>query len=98
MGQSRGDGMCEKQYDGETRVEIEKTVVAYLGNHPLAADTLDGIVTWWLPQQRYETTRTRVEQALVHLVEIGVLRRDRLPDGAELYALKGGVARPTSTN
>lgn len=90
--------MCEKQYGGDNRVEIEKTVVAYLGNHPLAADTVDGIVAWWLPQQRYETARTRIEQALVHLVEIGVLRRDRLPDGAELYALKGNVAPPNPTN
>jgi hypothetical protein len=90
--------MREKQYGGDNRVEIEKTVVTYLGNHPLAADTLDGIVAWWLPQQRYETARTRIEQALVHLVEVGVLRCDRLPDGAELYALKGNAPPTNPTN
>lgn len=90
--------MCEKQCGDDNCVEIEKTVVAYLGAHPLAADTLDGIVTWWLPQQRYETARTRVEEALVRLVDVGVLRRDRLPDGAELYALNKDTVRPNQTN
>ena len=90
--------MCEKEYGGDTSVEIEQTVIAYLGEHPLAADTLDGIVAWWLPRQRYETARTRVEQVLGRLVASGVLRRDRLPDGAELYALKHSNSPPNPTN
>jgi hypothetical protein len=70
------------------RREVERAVLAYLAQHPDAADTLDGIVSWWLPQQRYETERRRIERALGHLVECGQLRCDRLPGGAALYALK----------
>lgn len=74
--------------------EVERAVLAYLDAHPEAADTLDGIITWWLPLQRYEIERVRIEHALAHLVELGVLRRDRLPDGAELYALSSDTEHP----
>jgi hypothetical protein len=67
--------------------EVEDAVLSYLAKHPNAADTLDGIVSWWLPQQRYETERQRIEKALSHLVERGQLRCDSLPGGAVLYAL-----------
>lgn len=79
--------------DQQGRREVEHAVLAYLDRHPDAADTLDGIVSWWLPQQRYVTERDRIERALGGLVERGELRRDRLPDGAVLYALNR-AARP----
>ncbi|MET3653940.1 hypothetical protein [Dyella japonica] len=77
--------MTRKDEAGEH--EVERAVLAYLHQHPDAADTLDGIVSWWLPQQRYETERQRIEQVLRALVERGQLRRDNLPGGAVLYAL-----------
>lgn len=67
--------------------EIERALLTYLRGHPQAADTLDGIVEWWLPLQRYETARQRVERSLDKLVANGTLRRDRMHDGATLYAL-----------
>jgi hypothetical protein len=73
--------------DGRASNEIEQTVIAYLHKHPQAADTLDGIVTWWLPLQRYEIGRARIASVLRAMVDAGVLRRETLPDGAELYAL-----------
>ncbi|HET7065477.1 MAG TPA: hypothetical protein VFI49_14490 [Rudaea sp.] len=77
--------------------EVAATVLAYLQRHPDAADTLEGIVRWWLPQQRYETEKARIEQVLETLVGVGTLRRERLPDGALLYGLsksgrRGGAA------
>lgn len=67
--------------------EIEISVLAYLDHHPQAADTLRGIVNWWLPQQRYESDSQRIERVLGALVARGKLRCDRLPDGETLYAL-----------
>lgn len=72
------------QDDGEVR----HSVLAYLRSHPQAADTLSGIVNWWLPQQRLETGRRRIEQVLDELVDADLLRRDQLPDGEVLYALE----------
>lgn len=88
----------QRSCDGDGGREIENAVISYLGNRPRAADTLEGIVSWWLPLQRYETARVRIENALRHLVEVGVLRRDRLPDGAELYALDDEVKRVPHPN
>jgi hypothetical protein len=78
----------------EDQGEIERSVLAYLDCHPQAADTLRGIVNWWLPQQRYETGCQRIEQVLSELVARGVLRRDPLPHGEVLYALNHR-ARPS---
>ncbi|WP_201316532.1 hypothetical protein [Dyella sp. EPa41] len=87
MGHRRSD-------DERGRQEVERAVLAYLHRHPDAADTLDGIVSWWLPQQRYETERERIERVLSVLVERGALRCDRLPDGAVLYALNRDTRPP----
>lgn len=67
--------------------EVERSVLTYLRHHPQAADTLRGIVNWWLPQQRYESGCLRIERVLSELVARGVLRRDPLPHGEVLYAL-----------
>lgn len=68
--------------------EVERAVLAYLGRHPGAADTLDGITGWWLPRQRFVTAHDRVEAVLSRLVDVGVLELRRLPSGRALYALR----------
>jgi hypothetical protein len=81
--------MTDHQCSGSTdSAEIEDVVIGYLHDHPNAADTLDGIVQWWIPQQRYENSRTYIECVLVRLVAAGLLTREHLPGGIELYALK----------
>ncbi|TAM62908.1 MAG: hypothetical protein EPN49_03170 [Rhodanobacter sp.] len=79
---------------GEGGEEIELTLLAYLRRHPRAADTLRGIVNWWLPRQHYESGCQRIERALDTLVAKGELRRDRLPDGEVLYALNNRTRPP----
>ncbi|UXI66456.1 hypothetical protein [Tahibacter amnicola] len=74
-----------------TRSEVADAIVSYVVSHPQAADTLDGIVDWWLPQQRYETERGRIKRTLDRLVSCGVLSCRTLADGATLYALAEGL-------
>lgn len=74
-----------KKANGE--LEVERSVLGYLRCHPNAADTLDGIVSWWLPQQRYEMEHERIKRVLQQLVQGGELRSYPLPDGTLLYAL-----------
>jgi hypothetical protein len=83
---------CERQSTNPG--EVERAVMGYLRTHPDAADTLEGIVDWWLPQQRYETERARIESALRALVASGLLRRSGLPGGTELYALNDAPTSP----
>lgn len=80
----------------EDEVEIEHSILAYLHHHPQAADTLRGIVNWWLPQQRYESGCQRIEQVLRGLVARGLLRCDPVPHGEVLYALNQH-ARPSQS-
>jgi hypothetical protein len=68
--------------------EVEQTVLEYLDSHPYAADTLDGITSWWLPRQRYTTAQRRIEAVLARLVDQGVLQLRRLPNGTAMYALE----------
>lgn len=66
-------------------VEIEEAVLSFLDRHPQAADTLEGIAEWWLPQQRYVTAQARIEAVLQQLVNRGALQMRRLPDGTAIY-------------
>lgn len=68
--------------------EVADAVLAYLRAHPGAADTLHGIVRWWLPQQRYSRESDRIEAVLAALAEGGRLQVRTLPDGQFLYALR----------
>jgi hypothetical protein len=45
----------------------------YLRAHPSAADTIDGIIQWWLPLQHYEMERENIEKALDGLVKQGLV-------------------------
>jgi hypothetical protein len=67
-------------------VKVTEEVLLYLDRHPGAADSLEGIVQWWLPQQRYETERERIEAAVEVLVQKGLLVKRRLVDGTVVYA------------
>jgi len=80
--------------EDEGEMEIERSVLAYLHRHPQAADTLRGIVNWWLPRQRYESGCMRIERVLDRLVGEGQLHCDPLPDGEVLYALNDHTKPP----
>lgn len=56
-----------------TPPDPRQEIVEYLHAHPSAADTVDGIIQWWLIHQRYETARDVIERALDDLVEQGII-------------------------
>lgn len=66
--------------------DVAAELLDYLRERPNAADTLDGIMNWWLPRQRYETEQRKVEQALEQLVALGLVAKNRLSDGTILYS------------
>jgi hypothetical protein len=70
-----------------TDSEIEASVIGYLGQHPHAADSLDGVVKWWLARQRYETAHERIGRTMEQMAVGGILDRRTLPDGTVLYSL-----------
>jgi hypothetical protein len=61
----------------------------YLERNPDAADSLDGIRRWWLPQSLQSVGNERLQVALDGLVASGEMQVRCLPDGAEFYARAG---------
>ena len=53
--------------------EIDRAVLRYLGAHPSAADTLEGITEWWLERRRVAIAVDVISAALVRLIEQGVV-------------------------
>ena len=73
-------GLAPETFLG-TDSEVEAAVLEYLHQHPQAADSLEGIVQWWLPRQRYQTALDRIGASLEQMVASGLLERHTLPDG-----------------
>ena len=67
--------------------DLQSAVRAYLQWYPQAADTLEGIRHWWLPDSMRSTPIELLRLALVEMLEGGELRCEALSDGSRLYAL-----------
>ena len=65
---------------------LREEILDYLRTHPQAADTVTGIVSWWLPRQRGEATLASVQQALDELATQGLVMKTMLADETILYA------------
>jgi Fe2+ or Zn2+ uptake regulation protein len=65
--------------------EICLGILRYLQDHPEAADSLDGIASWWLPQSGHSVSIESVQAALVQLVEEHRIARIHLADGRTLF-------------
>ena len=65
---------------------LKDEILNYLCTHPQAADTVEGIGSWWLPQPDGEAALAGVQRALDDLVTQGLVRKTTLADGAALYA------------
>ena len=57
----------------------------YLDAHPDAADTVDGVLQWWLPAASASVSRETVEHALDVLVGTGEIVRRIHADGTVIY-------------
>ncbi len=71
----------------ETVSEIAEQILSYLNSHPDASDTLEGIVKWWLMQQKIELAKADVEKALELLVSKHLAHKHIYPDGSIHYSI-----------
>lgn len=67
---------------------VAREIKRYLDAHPDAADTIDGVVQWWLPAVSAAVPRETVQRALTALVAEGQIASRTLVDGTVLYALR----------
>ncbi|MEJ2454148.1 MAG: hypothetical protein P8103_08340 [Candidatus Thiodiazotropha sp.] len=81
--------------DNDEVERIARDVQAYLERHPHAADTLEGVVKWWLMRQRYDQAEGLVGKALNMLEHDGLIAKATTSDGRTIYSSaapgKGGT-------
>lgn len=70
---------------------LAQEIARYLQGREQIADTLDGIVHWWILRQRLHEERRKVERAMAYLYRQGIISMRSLPDGRTLY-----IGRPLS--
>jgi Fe2+ or Zn2+ uptake regulation protein len=67
-------------------MQLNDEILTYLREHSEAADTVDGIIEWWLPRQRYEQGKAQIQKALDNMLAQGRVRRDSFSDGTVIYS------------
>ena len=67
--------------------QVAREILAYLGKHPGAQDTVDGILQNWLVDRRDKYTPTIVQEVVKDLVLEGTILEDRTPGSPEVYRL-----------
>ena len=77
--------MPENPQDEEI-LAIAREIRSYLANHPNAADSLEGIIKWWLARQRCEYALDMVQRAVDYLVAAGTVTRGSTVTGKILYS------------
>jgi hypothetical protein len=70
--------------------EIAREIMAYLAEHPDAQDTLDGIVQWWLLEQRIQYQKTMVKETLGELVKTGFIVEYQMENSLTSYRVNQG--------
>jgi hypothetical protein len=74
--------------------DIAGKIRCYLLNHPNAADSLEGIVHWWLVRQHVEFSVEKVKMALDYLVSNDLISRSTTVGGQVVYSNMKKASRP----
>lgn len=74
--------------DKTQKDRLISAITLYLKAHPNAADSVEGIMQWWLPQQQNPVDINDLQHALDYLVDTGAVSRTVLLDGRMLYTRK----------
>lgn len=89
---------------------IERDILSYLLAHRMAEDTIEGIVDWWLLEERIRRRTIEVQKVLDKLVEENLVLVRRAKDSKVRYGindqkineirdiLTSGEERPTSSD
>lgn len=67
---------------------LSNQILQYLKQNPDAGDTLEGIATWWLEQQRIERVVKEVAEVLDSLIKEGKINPQQRNSGPTIYKIK----------
>lgn len=74
--------MCQTK-----KSHVAQELLDYLARHPDAQDTLEGIVEWWLLEEKIRRRAFEVREALAELVECGLIRERKGKDARTHYRI-----------
>jgi hypothetical protein len=74
--------------------KLAEAIMNYLDCHPNAADSIAGIMQWWLPHDLSSASLDDVQGALDKLIAEHRVTRSLLPGGTELF---GRMRSPEAT-
>jgi len=66
---------------------IAEEILGYLVARPNAQDTLEGIVEWWLLEQKITVQTARVKETLAGLIADGLIIEGQAGESRSLYKL-----------
>jgi hypothetical protein len=70
------------------KARIAREIISYLSAHPDAQDTLDGIVKWWLRDQKTDQHTTLAKEVLADLVTQGLIEKIRMEGQTPYYRIR----------
>jgi len=70
---------------GQDVLKIADEIAAYLKTHQDAADTLEGVIKWWVLRQRIEEASEKVQSAIEYLCDKGVVKEVAMAGGKSIY-------------
>ena len=68
-------------------------ILAYLSKHPKSRATIEGIVEWWLLEEKIKFRKKKVEEALSELVEKELVFKQQGRDSLTHYRINNGKFR-----
>jgi len=78
--------MLENQISGTEDIsKLSSDLSRYLDGRDGAADTFEGLVSWWLFRAQLSAAEAKVRQAVDHLERQGLINKRTLHDGKILY-------------
>ena len=78
--------------------ETARAILDYLRKNPDARDTLDGIVQWWLPEQKLRPRIATIKEALDQLIASGSITEHKGKDAQISYRITSRALRQPETN
>ena len=75
--------------DESDKANMRREIIQYLHMHPNAADSLNGVIDWWLSDRYQAEDVKEVEQVLGQLITDGLVKKIFLVDSTVLYKRNG---------
>jgi hypothetical protein len=71
--------------DQKEQREVSHYILAYLSDNPDAGDTFEGLVEWWLLDQKIKFETRNVSEAVARLISEGLIVEHEEPDSRIIY-------------